>query len=171
MTTETKHEELRELHEAATPGPWCVEEPMDQELWIVQDGLETYDWYPLATCPWPDDGEGVPRKAVKANADLITHLRNNVEHYIAQDARTAELEAEVARLRELAKANNLFARHNAESRRFLIELHEAMAVIMERRRSSLNAEDRSISSAAIAVWRKVNAHLREDRAALGEHQP
>jgi len=54
-----------------TPGPWAVEEPMDHELWIVEDGKEAYEWRVIAGCPWPDEPRDIPRKQVEANARLI----------------------------------------------------------------------------------------------------
>jgi len=38
-----------------TPGPWNIETPMEHEFWIVQSGKETYEWFPIATCPLPDE--------------------------------------------------------------------------------------------------------------------
>jgi hypothetical protein len=55
-----------------TAGPWTVETPMDEELSIVQAGLEAYEWQFIATCPigTPADGS-FSRQQAKANARLI----------------------------------------------------------------------------------------------------
>lgn len=36
-----------------TPGPWCVEDPMDFELTIVVAGKETHEWRFIASCSLP----------------------------------------------------------------------------------------------------------------------
>lgn len=63
-----------------TPGPWCVEDPMgaDVGLWIVQSGLEPYQWSCIAMVCDDEDGtardEGgrfIGRTEQEANAHLI----------------------------------------------------------------------------------------------------
>ena len=54
-----------------TPGPWAVQEPMDHELWIVEDGKEAYEWRVIAGLPWPSEKGDIARKQVEANARLI----------------------------------------------------------------------------------------------------
>lgn len=51
-----------------TPGPWCVETPMENELTIVQAGKETYDWNFIASC---NEEMGIDPATVAANAQLI----------------------------------------------------------------------------------------------------
>lgn len=63
-----------------TPGPWSVEDPMgaDVGLWIVQSGLEPYQWSCIAMVTDGEDGtardEGgrfIGRTEQEANARLI----------------------------------------------------------------------------------------------------
>ena len=76
-------ETLRALAPVVTPGDWEVKEPMDHGLRIVEAGKETYEWRFIAGLPWPDGHEGIPRKAVEANAALIVALRNALPAIIA----------------------------------------------------------------------------------------
>lgn len=100
MTTETKHEELRELHEAATPGPWYTLDPPWLESGETSILAESPDPHVARfICDFdmwqfdPDNEADKISENPDEDARLIVHLRNNVEHYIAQDARIAELEA------------------------------------------------------------------------------
>lgn len=69
-----------------TPGPWDVEDPMENSLWIVPGGKPTYEWWPIAVCSMPDEDDHLFTGAeVRANAALI--------------ARAPDLLAEVTRLR------------------------------------------------------------------------
>lgn len=58
-----------------TPGPWAVEDPMGREvgLWIVQQGLETYDWACIAMVTADNDtaGRKITYTEQQANARLI----------------------------------------------------------------------------------------------------
>lgn len=58
-----------------TPGPWAYEDPMGREVgyWIVQRGLETYDWSCIAVVTADKDTAGRPITYVEqqANARLI----------------------------------------------------------------------------------------------------
>lgn len=74
---------LRQLDAEATPGPLCVEDPMEHELWIVEDGKEAYEWRVIAGFPCPDEHGDVPRKQVRANAELYVLLRNHLPQIIA----------------------------------------------------------------------------------------
>lgn len=74
-----KSAELAALVERATPGNWCIEEPMDHEQWIVEDGKDSYEWRVIAGCPWSDDRSDIPRKQQVANAAFIVWCRNNAD--------------------------------------------------------------------------------------------
>lgn len=56
-----------------TAGPWCVEEPIDGCLSIVEAGKQTFEWRFIATCPLPDGDEDqdFTDREVRANAKLI----------------------------------------------------------------------------------------------------
>lgn len=54
-----------------TPGPFEIESPMDDELWIVEDGKEAYEWRVIASLPLPSEKGDIPRKQVQANAALF----------------------------------------------------------------------------------------------------
>lgn len=56
-----------------TPGPWCVEDPMDFELTIVEAGKETHEWRFIASCSLPDgdNDQDFTSGEVQANARLI----------------------------------------------------------------------------------------------------
>lgn len=62
-----------------TPGPWTVENPMGQHLWIVQANLAPYDWTPIATLTEDDSEDAMDRGSSRpispverdANAKLI----------------------------------------------------------------------------------------------------
>lgn len=56
---------------AHTPGPWSAETPMDDSIWIVEDGRQVYDWRVIATLYFPENRGEIPRKQVEANALLI----------------------------------------------------------------------------------------------------
>lgn len=66
-------------HSKHTPGPWDVEDPMgaDVGLWIVQSGLETYQWSCIAMVTCDDDEVRKPdvrfidEDEQRANARLI----------------------------------------------------------------------------------------------------
>jgi hypothetical protein len=64
---------MRELAERATPGPWCVEDPMDFELAIVEAGKQSYEWRFIASCSLPesDDDQAFTGREVHANAAYI----------------------------------------------------------------------------------------------------
>jgi len=72
MTT-TTDDELLALAEAATQGPWVVEDPLSFELSIVQAGLEAYEWQFIASCTFSDEDEDdpLPREQVERNAAFI----------------------------------------------------------------------------------------------------
>lgn len=59
-----------------TPGPFEVQNPMgsDVGLWIVQAGLEAYEWSCIAIVPRDDDRSGkhfITKAEQKANARLF----------------------------------------------------------------------------------------------------
>lgn len=62
-----------------TPGPWAVEDPMgaDMGFWIVQAGLQTYQWSCIAAVHHDDEDTRLPdaqfigEDEQKANARLI----------------------------------------------------------------------------------------------------
>lgn len=54
-----------------TPGPYSVESPMDDCLWIVEAGKQPYEWRVIATLPFPDERGDIPRTQVIANARLF----------------------------------------------------------------------------------------------------
>jgi hypothetical protein len=59
-----------------TPGPFEVQDPMgsDVGLWIVQAGLEAYEWSCIAIVPRDDDRSGkhfITKAEQKANAELF----------------------------------------------------------------------------------------------------
>ena len=73
-----------------TPAPWDVEDPMEDSLWIVPGGKQTYEWWPIAVCSMPDEDDHLFTSAeVRANAALI--------------ARAPDLLAENTRLLTLLK--------------------------------------------------------------------
>lgn len=59
------------MSRAHTPGPFDVESPMDDELWIVEAGKESYEWRVIASLPFPDERGDIPRSQVIANARLF----------------------------------------------------------------------------------------------------
>jgi hypothetical protein len=120
MTDNTK--ELAALSEAATPGEWAVEQPMDMELLIVEAGRQVYEWRTIAGCPLPGETFDIPRKQVTANAALIVYAINAI--------RSGDLvpRAEVDRAR---------AEGAAKIKRF----REAGSVILERMSSTYTARN------------------------------
>ena len=79
--------------EGHTPGSWCIETPMgDDQPWIVQSGLKTYEWDCIALCYWETDSK-VTRKTFNANLELIAAAPT-----LLQERNQAT--AEVKRLRE-----------------------------------------------------------------------
>lgn len=56
---------------AHTPGPFSVESPMDDGLWIVEAGKQAHEWRVIATLPFPDERGDIPRAQVIANARLF----------------------------------------------------------------------------------------------------
>lgn len=56
-----------------TPGPWCVEEPMEHELAIVEANKQTHEWKFIATVPCDGDQDAgeFPTPIAQANARLI----------------------------------------------------------------------------------------------------
>lgn len=85
-------DQLASLADKATQGPWCIEDPMPNELWIVQDGKESHEWFPLAGLMFPDEDEhSITGREVNNNAALIVALRNNLPAILeALRARTEE---------------------------------------------------------------------------------
>lgn len=51
-----------------TPGPFAVESPMDDSLWIVEAGKQAYEWRVIASLPFPDERGDILRTQVIANA-------------------------------------------------------------------------------------------------------
>lgn len=64
-----------------TSGPWCVEDPMDFELTIVEAGKETHEWRFIASCSLPDgdDDQDFTSGEVQANARLIASAPDLLE--------------------------------------------------------------------------------------------
>jgi hypothetical protein len=59
-----------------TPGPFEVQDPMgsDVGLWVVQAGLEAYEWSCIAIVPRDEDRSGkhfITKAEQKANAELL----------------------------------------------------------------------------------------------------
>jgi hypothetical protein len=54
-----------------TKGPWDVENPMEESLWIVEAGREAYDWTPIATIPIGEPNGGFDAITAEANAALL----------------------------------------------------------------------------------------------------
>lgn len=54
-----------------TPGPFEVQDPMGNSLWIMEAGKEVHEWCPLAVLYFPEQRGDIPRKQVIANADLF----------------------------------------------------------------------------------------------------
>ena len=62
-----------------TPGPWAVEDPMGADIgfWIVQDGLESYEWSCIAIVTGDDedtrsaDARFITEDEQRANALLL----------------------------------------------------------------------------------------------------
>ena len=108
MTDQFDPARLRELHEAATPGPWGVwREPIGS----VADAMDELALQAQATDPiidavvLIDAGGKCPAitgcgPTSDANAALIVALRNAVPAILAMADENAALKAEVARLRE-----------------------------------------------------------------------
>ena len=99
---------IKEALERATPGPWCIEDPMAPEsVWIVQAGKETYEWWPIAVCNLPDEeGHLFTGSEVHANARLIALLSpENVKALIGEVERLqSKHEGLVGALEELRTA-------------------------------------------------------------------
>lgn len=91
MTDKFDHAKLRELHEAATPGPWGR---------VPEVGCANYANSIYG--PHPDwDGlliASVDQNGTTDNAALIVALRNAAPAILAMAAENAALKAEVARL-------------------------------------------------------------------------
>lgn len=64
---------------AHTPGPWEIQDPMGEDLWIVQAGLEAFEWTRIASVATDDSEDAMDRGASRpiskreraANARLI----------------------------------------------------------------------------------------------------
>lgn len=56
-----------------TPLPWAIEDPMCDDLWIVEAGKEPYEWRCIASVQAtpPDEGLELSRVEMHANAALI----------------------------------------------------------------------------------------------------
>lgn len=101
MTDKFDPARLRELHEAATPGPWVS---------IGTDPAEGGDWFWIKAPPSPlmrgftheigvmNGSQSDPVR--QANAALIAALRNAAPALLAMADENAALKAEVARLRD-----------------------------------------------------------------------
>lgn len=84
-------EDLRKLAEAATPGPWCVEDPLDETLSIVEAGKQTYEWRFIANCSIPDeDDHDFTFREVKANAAFIAACDPSTILALIERVRAAE---------------------------------------------------------------------------------
>jgi hypothetical protein len=76
-----------------TPGNWEVQDPMgdDVGLWVVQQGLEAYQWSCIAIVPRDEDRSGshfITKREQYANArliaaapDLLEALVKMLDHY------------------------------------------------------------------------------------------
>lgn len=101
-TTLTLADELLALAGKATPGEWCVENPLDETLSIVESGKQTYEWRFIANCTMPDeDDHDFTGREVKANAAYIAAC--NPANITALCNAVKELSEENARLRFAAK--------------------------------------------------------------------
>lgn len=82
---------LENLAKKATPGPWELECPIDDDNpWIVEAGKPTYEWRCLAMVT--KSGDGINATEGSANGDLVTGLRNNATELLAAARRALELE-------------------------------------------------------------------------------
>lgn len=92
-----------------TPGPWCVEDPMDFELTIVEAGKETHEWRFIASCSLPDgdDDQDFTSGEVQANARLIAaapELLEALRPFAAVMADIGETEADEDTFRNANRA-------------------------------------------------------------------
>lgn len=123
MTDNFDPARLRELHEAATPGPWGR---------VPEVGCANYANSIYG--PYPDwDGlliASVDQNGTTDNAALIVALRNAVPAILAMAAENAALKAEVARLREvLTEASGFIGnqKYSARGEELFNSIHAALA--------------------------------------------
>lgn len=74
-----------------TPGPFAIESPMNDGLWIVEAGKEAYEWRVIAALPFPSEKGDIPRKQVVANANLFAASKDMLNallglHYVLATA-------------------------------------------------------------------------------------
>ncbi len=53
-----------------TNGPWAIEDPIQNQLWIVEAGKQPHDWRDIAIICEGDE-HGWPAEVAQANARLI----------------------------------------------------------------------------------------------------
>ena len=104
---------LEGLAQAATPGPWGVEDPMDHCLTVVANPSDpVYDWKWIATCDWPDEDDHlVTSSEVKTNAALIVAAVNALPDLIAAARERDRLRGRLAILEEERKREGVNLAH------------------------------------------------------------
>lgn len=67
-----------------TPTPWTIEDPMCDDLWIVEADKEAYEWRCIASVQAtpPDEGPELSRVEMRANAHLIVGAVNSLDDII-----------------------------------------------------------------------------------------
>lgn len=97
---------LEALAEKATPGPWELECPIDDDNpWIVEAGKPTYEWRCLAMVT--KSGDGINATEGSANGDLVIGLRNNATELLAAARRALELEEHIKTARAQGRREGL----------------------------------------------------------------
>lgn len=82
---------IERLLAKATPGPWELECPIDDDNpWIVEAGKPTYEWRCLAMVT--RSGDEIKATEGGANGDLLISLRNNAAELLDAARRALELE-------------------------------------------------------------------------------
>lgn len=95
-----------------TPTPWSIEDPMGDDLWIVEANKEAYEWRCIASVQAtpPDEGPELSRAEMRANAAFIIKSVNNHEALVKALEKIAAMDPWGKRADDLGRAAQV-ARH------------------------------------------------------------
>ena len=96
--------QLKSDREAGTDGPWSSDNPMDHEIWIVEDGKQAYDWRVIAGLPWPENRSDITRKQQSHNARRIARRPELEAAYIEVGAKLAKAVEALQKIDNIAGA-------------------------------------------------------------------